>query len=177
MKNIESKPELLLAPRDADLILPLKLKQIKRGDFLERMRDFDQAVPFHVGDEKLLKRMKSVEREFQNTPDAFEYYNLRSLMEFHLGQTAGFEERIEQALQFFETSLISAQLALKSDPEDDDYRDEWVEYIRGTIAYFKRSLSELRQAEEKVKGGNHEVLKRLRIGLETNNTVDYHRDY
>lgn len=181
MKEFFSKPELVLAPTPEQLALKLRLKQIKPADFLERFRELDQATSFHKGDAAALKILVSLEKNFEKSEEAFEYWNLRSLIEFHQGQTAGLAQLNEQALLGFrqsEQSGVRALEALKQDEESaHEYDATWVEYVRGTVSYFLKDLDALRAAEQKTDGENKRVLQRLRIGLETNNEVGYHRDY
>lgn len=103
------------------------------------------------------------------------YYNFLSLTEFHVGQYYACEYKDQQkALEHFKKSLE----AFEKGEVDEDYRQEWGIYIKGTIAYFEKDTDTLKDSMHLLgEKKNAEVLSRLLQGLEERGEPNYLEDY
>lgn len=156
--------------RSKELADALLVGKMSKAEFLKQIDDLDQSTPVHADSIKNAVVLESVAVRdlFVGDPD---FENIRSLTHFHVGQIRAMQEKFDEAIRAFDQSLTAAQTI-----KDDDYQD-WVEYVRATLAYLKHDLGTLEAISKAGKAMNPEVIDRLRKGLQETGTVDYRRDY
>lgn len=168
--SFEQMPKQESPNRSKELETLLLAGKLSKEDFLAQIDALDQSTPTHaasISNAAVLERAE-VKALFEQDPD---YENTRSLAHFHVGQIRAMQARYEEALAAFERSLLAAQTIT-----EDDYQD-WVEYVRGTVAYFKKDIATLKSIDESGKAISPDVIQRLHTGLSERGTIDYRKDY
>ncbi len=164
---------------ERDYRVELTTGVITGKEFLKEIfkRDQSDGVRSLAGDNVELLRHPDVADFFQrreNDELLWEYHNLLSLSYFHIGQQqamAGFDR---QALEEFESSL---QVAEQVEVTEDYEYGEWVEYVRGTVAYMRNDLETLQKCFDEVQDKrNKEILEAFVKGLESRGEPDYAAD-
>lgn len=83
-----------------------------------------------------------------------------------------FFEKNREARSDFEKALKAAEKV------NDGGYEEWVYYIRATMAYLDQNVSELEQMVVGMEpGSNRNIVLHMIFGLKTFGNVDYDRDY
>lgn len=142
---------------------------LSREDFLTALMDLDQAEPSRAASIKNVDLLTQPEIQafFLGSEAESSYCFNLGFAYFHKAQISEFENG--QGLSDFKNSL---EMTLKSGEREDD----WVRYIKATIAYLENnsdSLKELIQPGD----ANELLLRNMVKGLETRGAPSYFEDY
>lgn len=139
--------------------------------FLDQLFKRDQATPHRQSAEENIAILEDAEvKELLIMSDSRrQYFNLLSISHFHVGQNRALVDPVG-ALQAFEAAHIAA-----NEISGEDY-EWWRAYVAGTVAYFKKDISSLRNAITKTSERNREILESLLKGLQERGSVDYVAD-
>lgn len=135
--------------------------------------EIDQSTPSHDAAHATAVVLESPEvraRCVTGKEDIFGYANLLSLSRFHAGQSEAMAGG--DALPEFEKSLAAAL-----EVEDPGY-SEWQDYVRATVAYFRKDQLTLeRSLDVMPDGANRRIIANLLQGLKARGDIDYRADY
>lgn len=164
---------------ERDLRIELAKGVISGKEFLEEIlrRDQSDGERSMASDNVEILKHPDVAGFFhrpENAGELFEYQNLLSLSYFHIGQKFAGLGLNEQALVEFEDSL---KIAEQVDVAENEGYEDWVQYIRATIAYLHNDSKGLEKSMEEVKDPrNVKILESFLKGLGSRGGPDYSAD-
>lgn len=174
--SLESAPQQNIYTEIKEKLLSGELSLL---DFRNKLIELDQSTldrKYSLQNLELLQDPEIVHFiEKQEEVTQKRYYNFLSFTEFHVGQYHACEYKDqEEALKHFKKSLE----AFEKGEVDEDYRQEWGIYIKGTIAYLENDSQILSDCQESIADKkNGIVLLKLKQGLQKRGEPNYNEDY
>ena len=160
----------MLKPEKSETELRTRLKEIS---------DIDQSDDARSKAPECLEQLRGIERDYLGTCVAPDYYNLLSIVCFHVGQIeASRTGEVKDARVHFQTALDYAQSALMNWQRlgvPIDY--QWLPYVEATIAYCDGQINRVAELKEKCFSGNMPIVESFINGLKKWGTPNYVRDY
>ncbi len=174
--SLESAPQQNIYTEIKEKLLSGEISLL---DFRNKLIELDQSTldrKYSLQNLELLQDPEVVSFiETQEKTVQKRYYNFLSFTEFHVGQYHACEYKDQtKALEHFKKSLE----AFEKGEVDEDYRQEWGIYVRGTIAYLEKNTEFLKKSVQLLgEKKNALVLSKLLEGLEKRGEPSYLEDY
>jgi hypothetical protein len=160
-----------LIPELSGLKARLLSSELNPSDFLHAIFELDQSDDLRTNaltNIQLLEQPDTVTL-FEQSESKEEFYNIRSLTYFHIGQIHAYNEEGDILKDF--------KLALSDAERSGQDNQEWLWYVQATVAYLENDLTLLKELFEKLNPENNKTIVFNFIhGLETRGYPSYMED-